>query len=161
MNQRTQHLRNLLISVFEESPWYGDAVMKKLKQIPHHIVNISPVPGTNSVAKLVKHMVNWRALVIEVLRGNAAYNIEINSQEDWPDIHIDSAAQWEELIEELKYTQKHLCDLLDGLSDERLDQKASGREYTNLYMIEGIIHHDIYHLAQIAVVAKQAKSITD
>ncbi|GAB3663249.1 hypothetical protein GCM10028791_38590 [Echinicola sediminis] len=161
MKQRTQHLKNLLNSVFDGDPWYGDAVMKKLRHIPFTIINSTPIQGTNTIAKLVKHLVNWRFLAIEVLNGNSTYKIHLNSQDDWPDLQLTSIDQWHGLLSELSRTQERLIGLLDRFSDELLDQKAAGREYTNQYLIEGIIQHDIYHLGQIALVAKQARTMAE
>ena len=53
-------LRFRLISSLRETfsgePWYGNSLMKKLKEIDFKIVNETPAASSNSIAKIVQHM---------------------------------------------------------------------------------------------------------
>ncbi|KYG73194.1 DinB family protein [Roseivirga echinicomitans] len=151
---------NKLLSTLEDSfqglPWFGESLMDKLSRIDYRIVNIAHIPTTNSIARLVHHIINWRIFVIEKIKGNDAFDIEMNSQNDWTDLHISTEKDWADLIQKLVNTQKEIFDLLNAKTDEFLQTPVYGREYTIQRLIEGIVQHDIYHQGQIAVVAKQA-----
>ena len=35
-----------------------------------------------------------------------------------------------------------------------LDEKPKGQEYSFYFLLQGILHHDLYHLGQIALLKK-------
>ncbi len=43
---------------FEGSPWYGDSMMEKIESIDYKNVNNCTATFTNSVAKLIQHVIN-------------------------------------------------------------------------------------------------------
>lgn len=153
-NSTTNRLRN----VFEGHPWYGHSVLHKLEQMDHNKVNDIPSPSFNSVARLLQHIINWRKLAIEKMKGNVDFDIEVNSELDWPCITIETQQQWLNQINELKQTQQELLHLLEGATTAFLQQKVPGRNYNVEYLAEGIIQHDVYHLGQIAIIEKLAKT---
>tara|TARA_R110001592_G_scaffold89416_3_gene262991 strand:- start:1314 stop:1799 length:486 start_codon:yes stop_codon:yes gene_type:complete len=153
---KTHQLLEALNESFQGLPWYGESLMDKLSQIDYRIVNIAPIPTTNSVARLVHHIINWRIFVIEKFKGNDEFDIEMNSQNDWTDLNIATEKDWTDLIQKLVNTQKEIFDLLNAKTDDFLQTPVHGREYTIHRLIEGIVQHDIYHQGQIAIVAKQA-----
>ena len=44
------------------------------------------------------------------------------------------------------------------MSDEELDQKVPGREFTFYVLLHGVVHHNLYHAGQIAILKKAASS---
>lgn len=155
---------NQLLEVLNESfqglPWHGESLMDKLNRIDYRIVNIAPVPTINSVARLVHHIINWRIFVIEKIKGNDAFDIEMNSQNDWTDLHIETEKDWADLIQKLVNTQKEIFELLNIKTDDFLETPVYGRKYNIQRLIKGITQHDIYHQGQIAVVVKQAALVS-
>ncbi len=158
MEKEVGTLIDKLNDSFLGEPWYGISLMEKLEQIDYSIANSVPGESTNSIARLVHHIINWRIFAIEKLQGNTKFNIELNGPGDWTDITIDSEKEWIELKEKLVQTQDKLIELLNGKSDDFLSRQVPGHTYDFRFLIEGIIQHDIYHLGQIGIVAKQAVS---
>ncbi len=149
-NKQINAIISNLTEVFEGEPWYGTSVMKKLETIDWQTVNEKKY-GTKSIAVLLGHMISWRVFVLKKLQGDEAFAIQIDNHADWPNIHITSANEWGELLEELMATQRMLLSLLANHADALLEQKVPGKNDTFRFLLEGIVQHDVYHLGQIAL----------
>jgi len=158
MNKRINYLANKLSQSFDGDPWYGESVIKIIDGIDNQVVNEHPDGLGNSIARLIKHMINWRRYVIEKLKGNEDFDIEINGTFDWPEVRIKSISEWEALIKDLKNSQIKILNLLDKMDDESLRKIVPRTKYNFLFLIEGIIRHDVYHLGQISMLHKMFSS---
>lgn len=148
-NQLETVIHNLQ-ECFDGKPWYGIPVMEKLNAIPWQIVNDS-TDGSKSIAVLVQHIINWRIFTLKKLSGDEKYNIIIDGENDWDEIHINSPEDWISLKVKLQTTQDNLLKALADQSDELLEQKVPGKTYTFGPILTSIAQHDIYHLGQIAM----------
>lgn len=146
-----QNLIDTLEVTFDKEPWFGDSILVKLKTIDYKKVN-QKIDNSNSIALLLKHMIQWRVFVIEKIQGDKDFDIKLNSEMDWPLVTIDNEIEWFSLIEELKITQAKLVNLISEKSDDYLEEITVGKNYTNRILIEGIIQHDVYHLGQIGLI---------
>ena len=155
---RIKDLLNGIHESFDGSPWYGISVMEKLNGVDSQSVNVIPQNGKKSVAQLLGHMINWRVFVLKKLQGNADFDIEMNSEADWPKIEIKNEEEWDELRNELQRTQIKLVKFLNNCDDGWLETKVPGKDYNFHYLIKGIPQHDIYHLGQIGLLYGILKS---
>lgn len=151
MKTAIQNLIDTLEVTFDKEPWFGDSILAKLKTINYKTVN-QKIDNSNSIALLLKHMIQWRVFVIEKIQGNKDFDIKLNSEMDWPLVTINNEIEWFSLIEELKITQAKLVNLISEKSDDYLEEITLGKNYTNRILIEGIIQHDVYHLGQIGLI---------
>ena len=150
MKKVVQKLIESLEVTFEKAPWFGDSVLEKITTIDYKIVN-EKINGSNTIALLLKHMVQWRLFAIEKLQANKDFDIELNSSKDWPLVTINNEKQWLDLIDELKATQAKLIALISEKEDHYFKEITLGKNYTNYFLIEGVVQHDIYHLGQIGM----------
>ncbi|WP_109830085.1 DinB family protein [Reichenbachiella versicolor] len=158
MTDKLQKLINAAIESFEGDLWLGDSLMGKLNDIDFKSVNRSLPNSTNSIAKIVQHIINWRVFMLEKLNDNHSFDIVLNTDNDWTDITINSESEWKSLLEKLISTQNELIQFLESLdSDDFLNRITSGKEYSFEYLIEGIIQHDIYHSGQIGLIYASVK----
>ncbi|GAA3513301.1 hypothetical protein GCM10022393_28870 [Aquimarina addita] len=142
--------------VFEGDPWLGTSVLKPLKKIPYECWNEKPENVAHSIAELVLHMIDWRIFVIEKLKDNQSYSIVMNSEMDWrKNVSIATETEKKECLTELINTQEMLITRLVEKPDSWLNEFVLGKDYTNEYMIMGVIQHDIYHLGQINLIYSQ------
>ena len=144
-------------SAFEGQPWYGISLMKKLGSIEVAAVN-QQINGSNSIARLILHMIQWRKFALEKLAGNEQFDIMLNSPEDWPTVTITSEQQWNDIVDTLRSTQSQLLQELGQRSDEYFEELTPGKSYTNFALYHGIVQHDIYHLGQVAMLHKQIEN---
>ena len=147
----SQHVRDS----FSGRPWFGEALMSRLDTIN---CEASSAQELNLVASLVKHLISWRMFVIRKLLGDAAYDIELNSPEDWPKVTIRERTDWQALIDELRDSQQALLELLEAKSDAFMEATVPGKNYSYQHMLTGLLQHDAYHQGQIALKWKSRKS---
>lgn len=137
-----------LKSIYDGRPWYGESLLHKLEKIGPKEAFATPVPGAHSIAQLTAHIIVWRRVLIENLKGNAQFKVELNSSDDWPSQKDLQAKGWTKILTELAENQRELLELLSAETDELLDRKYKDKHPFRM-LIEGIIQHDIYHTGQI------------
>jgi uncharacterized damage-inducible protein DinB len=153
MNPQTTHLSQQLAASYDGEPWHGSSLQTILAGVTTDIAFVKPAPLPYSIANLVAHITQWRIFVAEKLKDNAAFAIELNSPEDWPE-QAPGAEAWSELLAKLAHSQADLLAQLAIFPDSRLTDQVPGKRYSYLGIIEGLINHDVYHAGQIALLKK-------
>ena len=141
-----------LEKAFDKQPWYGSSVMAILKEVEPSIVH-KRIGQAHTICELVLHMTAWRTFVIRRLAGDTAYVVSDDLNFPKPSGHSDA---WPKPVIGLEDSQRELLLAIKAMSPEKLDElvpKAS-HKYTWYTLLHGIIHHDIYHLGQIAILRK-------
>jgi len=158
MKNRTNKIIRSLSEVFEGASWYGESVMRKLENVPYLIGYKTCNFDSHSVAQIMGHLIAWKTFAVEKLKSNRDFDIEIDSEDDWPKIEVHSPQEWEELKRKLVSAQSRIYEVLIAKKDDTfLSEKVSGKNYNFGYMLNGIIQHDIYHLGQIGLIESQLK----
>lgn len=139
---------NTLKHTYEKNAWHGPAVMETLAGIDAKDAQ-KKAGDSHSIIELVAHMTAWRNYVTEKLKGNAGF--ELSDEQNFP-----KADNWNETIAQLAQSQENLIQALEATPDERLSERVPGREFKFYTMLQGIIHHDLYHLGQIQLIKKYA-----
>ncbi|MCK8522279.1 DinB family protein [Aquimarina sp. D1M17] len=144
---------------FNGQPWYGPSLFKTLEEIPVIFWNQTPEGASHSITELVYHIIDWKVFVLEKLKDNDTYSIEMNSEKDWrPNILKVDQGQKDKILKELKSTHESLCELLEAKPDSWVNEFTMGKDYSNAYMIRGAVQHDIYHLGQVNMLYSQIKT---
>lgn len=144
-----QNFIRQLYEIQQGSPWFDQSFREKLEPLTEQQVFRNPLPGIHSVAEHVSHMLEWRKECIRRFHGEK-YEL-MHSPEDWIPTAVLQQRGWKPLLEELYASTGLLAALIEGRDDQYLDTVFRDTGYTNKYLMEGIIHHDIYHLGQIGV----------
>ncbi len=134
--------------VYQGAPWYGNNILSSLQKLEADQVNTRVATGKKSIAEILRHIVAWRQFLLEHLKGNDTYRIELNSEIDWPPV---ANLSWPELLEELDNSQQEIIAKLKTKEDLWLKEivKVGQHEFNFRFLVEGVIQHDIYHLGQI------------
>jgi len=140
---------NHLNNVVDGHPWFGPSIFNVLDRMSIEILNKSPYSEGRSIADYLAHMMAWREFVIEKLRGNAQYSVEINSDQDWPKHPINSIEDFQKVKDFFSQSNKMIISILSNWTDEMLDEIVPGQEYTFDHALNGLIQHDVYHLGQL------------
>jgi len=134
--------------VYQGAPWYGNNILSSLQKLEADQVKTRVAPGKKSIAEILRHIVAWRQFLLEHLKGNDTYSIELNSEIDWPPV---ADLSWQELLAELDNSQLEIIAKLKTKEDSWLKEivKVGQHEFNFRFLVEGVIQHDIYHLGQI------------
>ena len=81
----------------------------------------------------------------------------MNKPDNWKDNTQLSEIGWTEKKNAFYNSQSELIRLIKSQKDTYLETKFLDTDYDFHYLIEGIIHHDLYHLGQIGVTIKLLK----
>ena len=154
MTSESQRIYQLLENSWEGPMWHGGHMEKILAGIKWQKAFQKPDIGSHNIYELVMHMIFWRRFVLEHLKGNTAYKVGINSELDWPTKYERTETAWKSALAELQKNQKELLKIFKGFEDGKLDEPVPGKEFNWYIFIHGLIHHDIYHSAQISILKK-------
>lgn len=154
-NKLIKNIVNQFRDIQEGELWLDESFKKKMGNLSEKLAFERPLPNLHSVAELISHILVWRKESIRKLKGlNAQLTME--SPENWISNEVLLRKGWENLKSEFYQSQKDILELIENETDEYLE-----REYTDgfkfKYLLEGLIHHDLYHLGQIGIVIKLLK----
>ncbi len=150
MNEQLSLISAMLDDLFDGNAWHGPNIMKVLDAIDDKQASLKPLSHRHTILELVHHMTVWRNFVIEKLNGNTTYDVDDNINFNTPD-------SWPAVLENFKKSQRILTSALKTMDPEKLNEVVSGREYSVLYLLHGIIHHDLYHLGQVSLLQPQIR----
>jgi len=126
--------------------WHGPSVCETLQGI-HARQALNKLPHSHSIIELVMHMATWRTFVVKRLEGDNAFDVT-------DDTDFLAGTDWEAALRRLQESQENLLAVLRNFPEEKLHEVVPSRTYTFYTMLHGIVHHDIYHTGQIALLKK-------
>jgi ubiquinone biosynthesis protein UbiJ len=124
----TWYSSNFMTVINEIDP---DTAVKKLRGFP------------NSIVEIVCHMTQWKRFGIEKLRGNAAFDITLHSEEDWKRFTSLGEEEWEDIKSAFEKTTVELSDAIAAAAVEKNEETVPGRKYSFFHLIIGIIEHEV------------------
>ncbi len=133
--------------------WYDENFEKKIAPISETQAFERPIPEIHSVAELISHIWVWRVDTIKKLKGYESH-LTIESPENWKSNEELKKTGWEKLKKDLSKSQAELVEFLADKDDDYLENNTYEGKYTLKYLVEGILHHDLYHLGQIGITIK-------
>lgn len=98
-------------------------------------------------------------LMSKIKQAQGDFEFRKRTEEEFNFLPVETLGQkgWINLVAEFKQTHETLITLLNERNDDFLQEKFSaGKNFD--YQIEGLIHHDIYHLGQIGLVISLLKN---
>jgi len=157
MNILMNHIIKQLKEIQEGKIWIGENFNKKLKNLTSEIAFTRPISTLHSVAEIVSHLTVWRQetiLKINTGEGSITDDLEAN----WYEVQQLKKIGWNQLITDFNKSSTELIQLLKTKDDSFLEQIYFDTDYKKNYpysfVIEGMLHHDIYHLGQIGILLK-------
>lgn len=110
------------------------------------------VENLNTIAELTFH-VNY--YLVGLLHAFENGKLEIRDQNSFDMKPIQSAADWQNLTDDLIHNAEKFADYVEQLAEQKLDEIFIQEKYgTYLRNIEGVIEHSYYHLGQISLIRK-------
>jgi uncharacterized damage-inducible protein DinB len=137
--------------VYEGLPWLDESFAMKLNLVNERNAFIQPQKDIHSIAEILSHLIVWRVEVLNRLKGNPRQLFEY-SPENWISSNELKKKGWDQLLHSFKQSQKELLSFLNSKDDDFLSISYFDKTYK--YLVEGLLHHDLYHLGQIGLVQK-------
>ena len=150
-----KNLIRQLHEIQEGSLWFDQCFKEKIDGLSDTEALTKPIPQVHSVAEHVSHMLEWRKECM--IRFEGLRTELMNSSNDWKDKTELGKIGWTNLKNAFYNSQFEIIRLIESQDDTYLDTKFLDTDYNFHYLIEGIIHHDLYHLGQIGVTIKLLK----
>jgi uncharacterized damage-inducible protein DinB len=137
---------------FEGNAWHGPAVRELLTGVSARQAAAKPPFGSHSIWEIVLHMAAEQDVVRRRVTGEVV--ADLPPEMDWPAILDTSENTWLQAVEKLTQTNQNLRQTISQLPDQRLEEIISGKGYSIYFMLHGVIHHNLYHAGQIAILKK-------
>lgn len=147
----TERILEQLKGSFYKDAWHGPAYLEILDGITAEQASKHLIAKAHSIWEIVMHTTAWIEVVYLRCQGKVT---EPSDDQDWPRVTETSEQAWKETISELKAAHQRLEELVKSLKPADLNKSAGGSTMLNGSMLDSIIHHNIYHSAQIALLKK-------
>ncbi len=154
----TTRIVELIEDVMTGDPWHGSNVRDLLSAVSATDAARSPQSGAHSIWELVLHMTGWAREVTMRLEGRPAQEPDGG---DWPAVGEPTPERWEMATTNLFTVHRALAAAMRGVDVQLLAQPvidyrndALGTGLSHYRTIHGVIHHTVYHVGQIALIAR-------
>lgn len=140
-----------LADLYDGNNWTDENFVKKVNSIDEETAFKQPFPGKHSVAEILWHCIYWRMAVLKRCQNDLSFEEQTEKDQNFLPLELLRKKGWNKLIKELKETQENIMDFLITKTDDFLENEFKpGRKIK--FEIEGLVHHDYYHLGQIGLV---------
>ncbi len=137
--------------------WIGSTIGSKLNQIDEQMVFTRPLESLHSIAEIISHLTLWRKeTILKIQTGKGSKTDDC--AENWlPNDQLEPKG-WHRIKSEYDDTLIALIALLDSKDDAFLEEKYYDTDFKGHYpyrfIIDGMLHHDLYHLGQLGIIIK-------
>jgi hypothetical protein len=145
-------LLTLLDEGFERKAWHGPTLRGALRGVTPEEASWRPAPGRHNIWELVVHAAYWKYMVRRRITGDRTLRFP-EPGSDWFSRPTDpSPRAWRADRKLLGDQHRRLRSVVAGLSSADLAHDEAGRK--RLWMIRGIMAHDVYHAGQIQLLKR-------
>lgn len=146
-----------LIDIQNGKIWIGSSYESKLNTVDESKVFERPMVDMHSIAEIISHLTLWRQeaiLKIQTGKGSKTDDCE----ENWlPNEKLKNIG-WSSIKSAYDDSLSELIELLKDKNDDFLEQEYYDTDfkgnYTYSFLLNGMLHHDIYHLGQLGIIIK-------
>jgi hypothetical protein len=97
------------------------------------------------------HIGVWMSAARRRLAGDPA---KLTPEQDWPPIDGGSPAAWEQTLAALEQEHNLLRSAICSFPESLLENQTPGKNYSQAFLLHGVIQHNLYHAGQIALLKK-------
>ena len=156
-NSVITHIIKQLIDIQNGKIWIGSSYESKLNTIDESKVFERPMVDMHSIAEIISHLTLWRQeaiLKIQTGKGSKTDDCE----ENWLPNEKLKTIGWSFIKSAYENSLTQLIELLKHKNDDFLEQEYYDTDFKGNYkysfLLNGMLHHDIYHLGQLGIIIK-------
>ena len=157
MRVRIDHIIRQLKEIRNGKPWIYDTFEIKFNDPNEENAFSRPLPTLHSAAEIMQHLISWRKVTIEKLLTGKGEKI----RDDWTDNEKLEKSGWARLLEDFDSTLDQFIEVIESKQDEFLETTYYDADYQEeksfSFIVEGMLHHDLYHMGQLGLVIKFLK----
>ena len=160
MKVLVEYIINQLEENQQGKVWIGPNYEKHLSGINEENAFIRPLPDLHSVAEIISHLNTWQQetiLKINTGKGSLTDDAEAN----WYSNEKLKAKTWAVVLNEYRTSLAEVIALLKTKEDSFLLEQYYDTDFKGHYpysfVINGMLHHNLYHLGQIGIIVKYLK----
>lgn len=146
-----------LREVHEGKPWMGSSLKGKLARITEEEAFIRPLGNVHSIAEILSHLTFWRQEAILKIQSGKGSKTD-DHPDNWPSNAQLRQQGWLALWATYETSLAALITLLETKDDSFLDEQYYDTDFKGHYpyrfLINGMLHHDIYHLGQLGLIIR-------
>ncbi len=135
----------------EGDAWHGPALMEILAGVDAQTASAHGVAGAHSIWEILHHITAWSRAVKRRLDGET---VQLTGAEDWPPVSNADEASWQQALASFREAQQELLAKLKSMSNDELGMPVPGKNYSNSFMLYGLVQHHLYHGGQMAILKK-------
>ena len=140
--------------------WHGGAtVVGSLRGVSPEVASWKPYPERHSIWELALHIAYWNYAVRRRITGGHRGAFP-RSPSNWPRVpDPHSPAEWKRDRSLVRECHDNLVEAVASFDASRLDDRAGADTRTTCAdLITGIVLHDTYHVGQIQMLKRLARS---
>ena len=112
----------------------------------------TPIGSFNTIAEITFHVYYYIAGILNVFKEG---KLEIRDKYSFDMEPLSSQEEWENLLNKMWKNAEELAEVLENISNERLDEIFIDEKYGTYHRnIDALIEHGYYHLGQIKLLKK-------
>ena len=144
-----ERIAEQLKQVHEGEAWHGPSVREALQGLDAARAAARPLRGAHSIWEIVHHVRVTEEGVRAHLSGEPG-----PEEPDWISPSDTGDAAWRAAVARLEDTQRSLRETVRRLPEARLHEPSPGKSHSHWYELMGVMHHDLYHAGQIALLRR-------
>lgn len=161
-NAIIDYLITELLNTQNGKVWVGSTYDSQLKKINEENAFIKPLADLHSIAEIIAHLTTWqKETILKIKTGKGI--LTDDCEENWYSNEKLKEKQWANLLKEYKASLAELIELLKTKEDSFLQEQYYDPDFKGYFpysfVINGMLHHTIYHLGQIGIIVKYLKKI--
>ncbi len=144
----------------EGKVWIGPNYNRILENIDEKNAFIRPDRHLHSVAEIISHLTTWqKETILKIKTGEGS--LTDDCEENWFSNETLKAMGWSNVLSEYKASLTEIIQLLktkeDSFFNEQYYDTDFKGDYPYSFVINGMLHHNIYHLGQLGIIVKYLK----
>jgi uncharacterized damage-inducible protein DinB/heme-degrading monooxygenase HmoA len=150
-NLMIRKLLQQFTDLYDGNNWTDRNFISLLSSVDEETAFEQPFPGKHSVAEILWHIIYWRRAVLHRVKKDFKFEERTEKEQNFLSPEQLRKKGWKKLGQELTETQEQLVKSLITKTDDFLEEE-NRPGHKNRTDLEGLLHHDYYHLGQIGFV---------
>lgn len=146
----TERIVDQLQRSLDGPAWHGPSLNEILSDLDPALAAARPLEGVHTIWELLLHVTEWIRIGRRRIDGELTPE-DIPIEQNWPVVEDASPEAWKLALDTLRTEHNLLISHCSRLTDAELSDIVPGREYTNYFLLHGVVQHNLYHAGQMAL----------